>query len=140
MGRARARGRRLVLGAGLSTIGIALLLLILAVVMGRSPPAWVPTPVQNLAYDVRLLVAPLAKKALTVSRMSLPDSRVYLDRLDRYDDVAGEAAALSGTLFAPRARVPTRACSCCTGPRRRADDWASTGCWAGSWRDAAMPC
>jgi len=101
MRRGRVRRSTIVIGSGLAVVGCLIVLVLLAALIGRSPPSWVPAPVQTLAFDVRLAVAPPAKKLATLSRMPPGNTRVYLDRLGRYRDAAELGLAVPGTLYQP---------------------------------------
>jgi dienelactone hydrolase len=82
------------------------LLVLLAAVLGRAAPGWVPEPVRNLAFDVRLAVGPPAKKAATAARMPLGQARVYLDRAGRNGTVATPVGGVPGTLYRPEGPGP----------------------------------
>jgi pimeloyl-ACP methyl ester carboxylesterase len=106
MRRGRPRRSTVVVGSALAVVGCLILLVLLAALIGRSPPSWVPAPVQTLAFEVRLAVAPPAKKLVTLSRMPLGGTRVYLDRLGRYPDAAELGLTVPGTLYRPEPMGP----------------------------------
>lgn len=82
----------------------ALLVLILAPIafagwVGQNPPDWVPTPLVTFAFDVRLATAPLAKKAVSLSRGSPLDKRVYLSRPGEDARFASGNVEIVGSLY-----------------------------------------
>lgn len=72
-----------------------------AFAFGRTPPDWVPTAVQNWGFDVRLAIAPLAKKVLSISYGAYDDDRVYVDDLGKRVEFESEGLTLVGTLYQP---------------------------------------
>jgi acetyl esterase/lipase len=104
--RLRPQPRTIVAVGATAVLGCLALLVLLAALVGRSPPAWVPVPVQALAFDVRLAVGPPTKKMGTLRRMPLRDTRVYLDRLGRYRDAADLGLPVPGTLYPPTSPGP----------------------------------
>jgi pimeloyl-ACP methyl ester carboxylesterase len=84
----------------------ALLVLILAPIafagwVGQNPPDWVPTPLVTFAFDVRLATAPLAKKAISLSRGSPLDKRVYRSRSGEDARFASGNVEIVGSLYRP---------------------------------------
>lgn len=96
----RPRTRTGVLAAFL-VAGFIVLAVLFAGAVGRAPPDWVPDPVQNLAFDVRLFAAPLAKKAATATHVPPRQARVYLDRSVSAETVETPLGGVPGTLYRP---------------------------------------
>lgn len=95
--------RRRLLGAGLVIAACLFLAVLPAFVFGRTPPDWVPVPVQNWAFDVRLMIASPAKKVLSISYGSYKDDRVYVGREGTDVTFESEGLTLAGTLYRPQA-------------------------------------
>jgi dienelactone hydrolase len=104
--RHRPRPRTILATGAAAVLGCLALLVLLAALVGRSPPAWVPVPVQALAFDVRLAVGPPTKKMVTLTRMPLRDTRVYFDRLGRYRAAADLGLPVPATLYPPTSAGP----------------------------------
>lgn len=77
-----------------------------AFLFGRTPPAWVPIALQNWAFDVRLLITPPMKKALSISAGSYKDDRAYLDDVGRDVTFTSQGLTMAGTLYEPPTAGP----------------------------------
>lgn len=75
--------------------------LLLVGLVGRTPPNWFPEPLTNWLFDVRLIVVPTAKKALSVAQGSLIDNRIYLDNSGQDVVFDNEELTLAATLYYP---------------------------------------
>ncbi|MGH7718836.1 MAG: alpha/beta hydrolase [Gemmatimonadaceae bacterium] len=67
----------------------------------HSPPAWVPPGARGAAADLRLGLAPLAKKVLSVGRISVPHLRFYRDGPTRDVRFPSGSLSLAATLYHP---------------------------------------
>ncbi len=77
-----------------------------AFLFGRTPPAWAPVALQNWAFDVRLVITPPMKKALSISAGSYKDDRAYLDDVGRDVTFTSQGLTMAGTVYEPPTAGP----------------------------------
>jgi acetyl esterase/lipase len=95
---------RYLVGKAAFLVGLFLFVAVLpAVVFGRTPPSWVPEPLRNWAFDVRLTVAPPIKKISSVAQGSVQDINAYVDNYGRNVKIQSQGLTITGTLYEPDA-------------------------------------
>jgi pimeloyl-ACP methyl ester carboxylesterase len=73
---------------------------------GRTPPSWLPEPLQNSIFDVRLMLASPGKKLSSIAQGSFLDDRVYLDTHGEKFELENEGIKLVGTQYTPEGQGP----------------------------------